>query len=296
VGVESICLKYDINIGNIEMKEIYIYIFIILLICILAVFYKNRNYDSTIFTCTTFFDFEKQDKWQAFCQAMDSIFELHDPATLQKIDKWLIVNEYSTNPKRDWTATVQERYPFIKMIQKNKAQKGQATSMNIILQHIRPYTYWIHWEETWYCRRPCLDRMFEVIQESPDLSQLQVTQHKEKPNWLDSDAHPRIFQQTSRGTGFYRIFPAKGTDVFLQKSVDEYNKDYIGKWPLYSLLPSINRCAHNQFGEFSANPKHWPFRFEWDYGKRWLLAGNTKAVLPDGPVVRDNSAHKSTYV
>lgn len=249
---------------------------------------------TTIFTCTTFFDFEKQDKWAAFCKAMDSILQQHDEQTLNKINKWFIVNEYSAKPKADWAKQVKEKYPFVEFIQKGPEQKGQAASMNIILKEIKPYTYWIHWEETWYCRRPCLDRMFDAM-ETFQPSQLQCTQHKEKPNWLDSDKHPRVLVETEKGTAMYWIMPSPGTNEYMKKSAYDFNTDYIGKWPLYSLLPSINKVSHNTVGEFSTDPKLWPFKFEWDYGRRWFSAGGTKAVLPDGPVVRDNSAHKSTY-
>jgi hypothetical protein len=61
---------------------------------------------TTIFTCTTFFDFEKQDKWVAFCKAIDSILEKHSPETLQKIQRWVIVNEYSETPKADWKSRI----------------------------------------------------------------------------------------------------------------------------------------------------------------------------------------------
>jgi hypothetical protein len=257
----------------------------------IAIIYKPKK---TIFTCTTFFDFEKQDKWTAFCKAMDSILEKHDEQTLSQIHKWLIVNEYSASPKADWIYKVKERYPFITVIQKCSNDKGQAVSMNIILNKIRGYNYWIHWEETWYCRAPCLDRMLDIIQNT-EFSQIQCTQHKEKPNWLDSGSHPRQLLKTAKGTEFYEIKQSPGTELYLTKSIDEYNGDFIGHWPLYSLLPSINRVSHNYFGGFSTDSKHWPFRFEWDYGRRWLLAGNTKAVLPDGPVIRDNNVHKSTY-
>lgn len=249
---------------------------------------------TTIFTCTTFFDFDKQDKWKAFCRAMDSILQQHDKQTLNKINKWLIINEYSAKPKENWSAKIKEKYPFVDFIQKETYQKGQAASMNIILKEIRPYTYWIHWEETWYCRRPCLDRMFDAMDVFQP-SQLQCTQHKEKPNWLDSDKHPRLLVETDKGTEMYWILPSPGTNEYMKRSAYDFSSDYIGRWPLYSLLPSINKVSHNTVGEFSTDPKLWPFKFEWDYGRRWFLAGGTKGVLPDGPVVRDNSAHKSTY-
>ena len=278
------------------MKNNLIYLFFILFLVFVLFFiiYSVYKKPRIIFTCTTFFDFEKQNKWFAFCKAMDSIFEKHNSQTLKQIDKWLIVNEYSEFPKADWKKLINEKYPFIDFIQKDSKDKGQAASMNIILKKIKGYTYWIHWEESWYCREPCFDRLLDIIQ-TTNFSQVQCTQHKEKPNWLDSDAHPRRLIKTKNNTDFYEIKESLGTDQYLKKSIDEYNIDFNGCWPLYSLLPSINRVKHNNIGKFSTNPEHWPFRFEWDYARRWLLNGNTKAVLPDGPVVRNNDEHKSTY-
>ena len=268
-------------------------IVLLLVSCALLGLQKSRE-PSVIFTCTTFFDFEKQDKWKAFCRAMDSILEVHSPDTLKRVHRWIIVNEYSANPKFVWTNKVKEKYPFIEVIQKTEVDKGQAASMNILLQYIPEYKYWIHWEETWYCRKPCIDRMIDVMKHST-ITQLQVTQLKDKPNWLDSEAHPRRLMTTPMGTEYVQIFPSPGTERYVRKSAYEYNTDFVGHWPLYSLLPSINRTSRYRFGGFSQDPVLWPFKFEWDFGRRWLLTGNTKAVLPDGPVIRDNSEHKSTY-
>jgi len=66
-------------------------------------------------------------------------------------------------------------------------------------------------------------------------------------------------------------------------------------WPLYSLLPSINRVRdYLWLGEFSEDPALWPVKFEWDYARRWWARGNKKAVLSDGPVYRPGK-HISTY-
>jgi hypothetical protein len=254
--------------------------------------------ENTIFTCTTFFDFELQNKWNFFCNAIDSILENHKKNTLDKIKKWIIVNEYSMYQKRDWIAAVREKYPFIELIQKRKEEIGQASSLNIILEEIKKYTYWIHWEESWYCKNSCLNRMFDIMHDT-NITQLQCTQEHGIPSWIDSNAHPRYLKKTTKGTMFYEIHPSAGTYEYLQEQTSKFDNSYtntaISKWPLYSLMPSINRVSHYNIGEFSTSPKHWPFRFEWDFGKRWLLAGNTKAVLPDGPVMREEKKHKSTW-
>jgi hypothetical protein len=270
------------------------YFFMFLILFVSVVLSLSLKPKTTIFTCTTFFDFEKQDKWKAFCKAMDSIMDNHDTETLKRINRWIIVNEYSPNPRRFWKKEVEERYPFCECIQKGPEQKGQAASMNLILKEIKGYNYWIHWEETWYCRAPCLDRMLNIL-DFTTISQVQATQLTNTPNWLDSNKHPRELLTTPSGIQYYQIFPSKDTQLYLSKSISEYDHNFVANWPLYSLLPSANRVAHNWHGDFSTDPNLWPFKFEWDYGRRWLLAGNTKAVLPDGPVIRDNTNHKSTY-
>jgi hypothetical protein len=251
--------------------------------------------ENTIFTCTTFFDFENQDKWNSFCVAIDSILEHHKKNVLNKISKWIIVNEYSEFSKKDWIAVVKEKYPFIEVIQKTKKDSGQAQSLNIILDKIKKYTYWIHWEESWYCKKPCLSRMFDVMCNT-NITQLQCTHEKIKPSWLDLDSIPRKLNKTINGIKFYEIYPSAGTYECINKKISEFDIYFVKNWPLYSLRPSINRVGCYKFGDFSTNPKYWPFRFEWDFAKRWLLAGNTKAVLPDGPIMRDEKKHISTWM
>lgn len=263
-----------------------------------AVALSPSSKKNTLFTCTTFFDFEKQDKWSAFCKAMDSLFEHHGENTLGRIRRCLIVNEYSANPRRDWAAAVKEKYPFATFVQKGSSQKGHAASMNIILDEVcngGPYEFWIHWEETWFAEKECLGRMFDVMESDPGLTQLQVTRLKGQANWLDSK-NPKEDVATAAGTKYVRIGGRAETTVYAKKSVTEWNGEFFPNWPLYSLLPSINRVAHyRKCGSFFTDPALWPIKFEWDFAKRWYLAGGTKAVLPDGPVIRDEKGHKSTY-
>ena len=265
-------------------------ILVIVLCLFLGLYAKDMRRQGTIFTCTTFFDFEKHDRWTSFCRAIDAILEHETPETLSKISRWVVVNEYSDKPKANWSQKVQEKYPFIEVIQKTEFSKGQAASMNLILDLLVPYKFWIHWEDTWYPRTSCLGRAFSIM-ESTQITQLQMTQHKEKPNWLDVQ-EDRIHCQE----GYCLIDPSK--DVLKYIHMSPYNKfegAVFDNWPLYSLLPSINRAAfYSRLGHFSTDPKLWPIRFEWDYARRWYLAGGTKAVLEDGPVIRKND-HVSTY-
>jgi hypothetical protein len=118
---------------------------------------------------------------------------------------------------------------------------------------------------------------------------------KGQANWLDSK-NPKEPRKTGVGTEYVVIKPTAATTEYAQKGVAEWNGKFFPNWPLYSLLPSINRVElYRRVGSFSTDPALWPIKFEWDFGKRWFLGGGTKAVLPDGPVVRDEKGHKSTY-
>jgi hypothetical protein len=123
---------------------------------------KPSQRKGIVFTCSTFFDFKTGDRWDRFCTAIDSLKDHHSKETLAKIDKWIVINEYSDNSSVDWCKKVKERYPFITCIQKGFTEKGQARTMNIILQKIKPYKLWIHWEEAWSVRTGFLDDTFEI--------------------------------------------------------------------------------------------------------------------------------------
>jgi hypothetical protein len=242
-----------------------------------------------IFTCTTFFDFKTGDRWDRFCAAIDSLARYHTPQTLSRIGRWVVINEYSPNPKADWCRRVEERYPWMECIQKGAYQKGQARSMNLCLSLIGGSRFWIHWEEAWEVRATFLDDAFRAMEES-DITQLQFTYNKGTVNWLDV-AQERIHCAER----VCRIDPAPDTAEQIQKGPYELDEPMMKAWPLYSLLPSINR-VRNYFwlGEFSEDPALWPVKFEWDYARRWWARGNKKAVLMDGPVYRPGQ-HISTY-
>ncbi len=241
---------------------------------------------SIIFTCTTFFDYHKS-KWDVFQKALDSLNEKHSKDTLTKITKWIIVNEYSNIHKCNWKSLVLEKYPFVEFIQKNENQKGQAKSMNIILDLIKPFKYWIHWEEAWYSNETFLDDAITIMQNNDNISQLQFTKLRGQVNWLDVSDE----RLDCSNSNFCYVVSDKNIDL----NINIHSNDIFLNWPLYSLLPSINRVDFYNFGYFSEDPKIWPIRFEYDFAKRWLISGGIKAVLKNGPVHRDENNHKSTY-
>lgn len=242
-----------------------------------------------VFTCTTFFDFKAGDRWQRFCDAMDSLVKFHTRKTLDQISRWVIINEYSEGSTVDWCRRVEEKYPWMECIQKGAHQKGQARSMNLCLSLIGGSRFWIHWEEAWETRATFLDDAFAAM-ESSDITQLQFTYNNGTVNWLDIPQ-----DRIHCGERVCRIDAAPHTADQIKKSPYTLDKEMMAAWPLYSLLPSINRVGdYLWLGEFSEDPALWPVKFEWDYARRWWARGNKKAVLLDGPVYRPGQ-HTSTY-
>ena len=242
----------------------------------------------TIFTCTTFFDYEKEDKWAAFTKGINSLLDLHGKETLDRIGTWLVINEWSEKHSTDWAKKVKATYPFMTFVQKTEGQKGQVASLNLILEEVRPYTYWIQWEEAWYTRAACLDRAFRIM-DTTDITQLQMTSAGDTPDGIDS-------RSDCSHEGYCIVPPPDNMDeVASWSAYTLYEQpNWLGSWPCYSLRPSINRVSFYDFGYFDTDPLLWPVKFEWEYGVRWVEHGGIKAALPDGPVIRDKD-HKSTY-
>jgi len=244
-----------------------------------------------IFTVTTFFDFKKEDKWATFCNGMDSIFKYHP--NIDSFIDFYIINEYDPNPREDWEEKLKHKYPFMKLIQKPEELKGQGKSLNLILDLITTYEYWVHWEEAWFATRGFL---FEAIQimDITDITQLQFTAENNVTHWQEKIAVDDCYLVPNNIP--YCIIKYNIDDYPLPDLYSEFtHEDWMSvKWPLYSIRPSINRVSDYTFGKFSENPKFWPLKFEMEFGNRWMKRNNVKAIFADGPVTR-KSTHVSTY-
>ena len=257
--------------------------------------FANPN-NEAIWTCTTFFDFEKKDRWAAFENCMNTIQSVNSPEELKRISKWLVVNEHSDKPKQDWAAMMREKYPFVEFIQKTKDQHGQAKGLNMIMERISPYKYWFHWEETWDTRAPFINRCIREMDTNNDISQIQLTFDNGRPDWSDvGEARMRC-----EGT-LCRIAPHPETPSFINNNTKDaptlQTISSSGYWPLYSLRPSINRVSFytsKGIGNFPEEANLWPYLFELHYSIRWLRAGAVKAIFTDPPVIRQHN-HTSTY-
>jgi hypothetical protein len=247
---------------------------LILLLILLIVFNIKRpktTNQTIIFTCTTYLS--KPNKLNHFLHAIDSIPDKY------LIDKFLVINEYDESNTIDYQKIINNKYPYIDFIQKTNINKGQAKSLNIILDQISNYTYWIHWEESWIAKTSFIYKSINIMNKDLTISQLQFT-----PDWDSDISEDRKIRYN---------------DYFILKSHSLYNKVYnndnVITWPLYSLRPSINRVSfYLKCDKFDENPKLWPIKFEYEYGIKWLNNNAVKALIQP-PIAFRQSNHISTY-
>jgi hypothetical protein len=251
----------------------------------------NKKYKKIIFTVTTFFDFIKENKWEVFCNSMDSIIQFHP--NIELFMDIYVINEYSSNPFADWNQIISHKYPFINFIQKTAEFKGQGESLNLILTMIKQYTYWIHWEEAWFVTREFLFDAIKIM-DSTKITQLQFTKEGDHTHWIEKTEQKSC-----------HFVPNNNDYCIINYNIDDYPKididrkfthdDWIKvKWPLYSIRPSINRVKDYKIGLFLINPEYWPLKFEIEFGERWMRNNNIKGIFIEGPVTRKKT-HVSTY-
>ena len=73
------------------VRSILVFVVVVVLVVVAGLAESTRA-KRVIFTCTTFFDFARMDRWASFRRAVSSIYA-HDH--LHKQHAWLVVNEYS---------------------------------------------------------------------------------------------------------------------------------------------------------------------------------------------------------
>jgi hypothetical protein len=207
----------------------------------------------------------------------------------------LVINEYGADDPQDYRATVCSMHPRIEFIQKGEDARGQARTLNMILERVAGYDYWLHWEESWECTRPFIAQAIDVMV-STEITQLQLTH-----DWLDIGRERIVPRETAANTRYAEILPhPRAAWVLRGAKVADYDR-IVGSfgfglaWPLFSLRPGIQRAAFcRHVGPFDEKPVHWPVRFEWDYAVRWFARGGTKAVLTPHAAERQ-AGHVSTY-
>jgi hypothetical protein len=254
---------------------------IIVLLYIATKFYKQND---TIFLCTTYFDCPKRDSWQMFQTGINKLRALHDQQTLNRIDKWIVVNEYSIKPRANWAKLMNQQYPFITFLQKSQQDQGQPKSLNILFPYMNSYKYWFHWEESWYPIRPFLKDAFDIM-DNTKITQLQLTSNEQdKIDWIK-----RTTEEKTCTVNYCVIHHSREIDDNLGEDKIKTFDQLVRYWPLYSLQPSLNRVSFYDFGNFSTRKFPFPLVSEYDFAQRWYQRGGIKAVFKEGPLKKPDN-------
>jgi GR25 family glycosyltransferase involved in LPS biosynthesis len=210
----------------------------------------------TITTCKRFVLFEQTiNSFLACCTDLD------------KIDKWIVVDDNSSEEDRN---KMKELYPFFQFYFKTKDEKGHAKSMNIIHEMVdTPYVF--HMEDDWkfFCKTNYISKCLDVLSTSQNIGQCIVNR-----NYMETSKDLGVIcggleNITEYGTRYY-IHEYCPDD----KSYDEFMKKYMtatgcvncAYWPYFSFRPSLLKTeVLKKLGKFNTNSDH----FEMEYSNKF---------------------------
>jgi len=250
------------------------------------------NTPKVLFTCTSYIS--KPNKLDSLKQTLDSFLK---HTSIEKINKMIVINEYGKNTT-DQISLLEKMYPQLEFIDKAEKDKGQARSINMIIDILREgtYDYWLHWEDSWILKKPFLSNAIDIMQDNK-VDQLQLI-----PRWKDVAEERKKEWTTGSGKKYIEILKINGSidsqlqpfgtceDYKLDRWVNNYNN-----WPLFSLSPGIDKVENVlNTGYFDTSPELWPVTFEFKWAVKWLCNGARKAILDETVCERINN-HKSTY-
>ena len=225
---------------------------------------------SILLTVTTFLALPQ--KIATLAQALTTLYE-----TRSLECDCLVVNEYPPPDGFTMQATLARDFPMCTFMQKRREDRGQARSLNMILERLRlqRYKYWVQWEEAWFSTRPWLQDALHEMERYPDIDQLALHNNQ---NFHRRERSGRGFQHVQRGS--HVIVTMDSTDGLRQMTCWD---GHFTHWPLFSLQPAVNKVASIlSNGAFNESADMWPVHFEFTFGVRWLLGGAIKARLKPG--------------
>lgn len=189
-----------------------------------------------------------------------------------------------------WAKLAAAPSPVLTFVQKIGSElHGQALSLNLVLQHVSLLgtAYWVHWEESWWPRRPFLGRSLEIMRSSPSLAQVELVYNKYWGKWMHENNTWIVLNAT------HKMFACQDLEFFWYQKL--WVKGAAKCYPLFSLHPSVNRAELVlAAGYFDNDPAKWPGKFEVEWACRLLHLGAQKAMLVDDTVVRQMN-HTSAW-
>jgi GR25 family glycosyltransferase involved in LPS biosynthesis len=237
-------------------------------------------------------------RFDLFEKTMNSF--LNCCSDLDKIDKWICVDDNSSKEERQKMVT---KYPFFEYIMKGPAEKGHVRSMNIIREKVdSPYLF--HMEDDWqfYEKRNYITECLEILGQDIRIGQCLINKnYGEVPE--DMRIIGGVSNTTETGLRYFthefvnNSYPKKKwMDNNNLKSDKVVNCTY---WPHFSFRPSlIRKKVFNEIGEFKKCS-----HFEMEYASRYVCLGYKSAFLETiysrhiGRLTKDrnNTTKKNAY-
>jgi len=194
---------------------------------------------------------------------------------IHKIDKWLCVDDNSSESDRDKMKTL---YPFFTFYFKTPDEKGHPQSMNIIKRSVvTPYMF--HMEDDWkfFHKRNYMSDCMDVLQS--DLIKQCLINKNYGETQDDINIAGGHFNKTAKGLRYY-IHEYCPNNELKKKFVEKYgtNTKNCAYWPHFSFRPSlIKREVFEKLGDFNEKISH----FEMDYSNRYIQKTFFSAFLED---------------
>ena len=253
--------------------------------------YKTIKKD-IIFSCTTYL--KNDEKFKTLKKTLDTFIQ-YNQDDLHLIDKYLVIMEYSEN-NNIYIDELRKSYPEFTFIDKDKNNKGQANSLNMIIDKLSDYKFWLHWEDSWYSIGPTLRKTYNLMNSS-EINHMQLTKKDLLYNLpeVDND-HIKCINIVD-----YKMIKANYILKDMWKHWEINDLDWSvwkssGWWPFFSLRPSMNKVdVILNTGYFNTQEDKWPFQFEFEWSLKWIRKNDIiVGIFKNINVVRD-SDHVPTY-
>lgn len=177
---------------------------------------------------------------------------------------------------------------------------GQAGSLNIVLDSLSTYEYWLHWEESWfvdpefrarYDTSAYWDAVYATMSEHQAVGQLQF--HKRGPEGCDGFAGEGCLSTEPVSKYLKTRLPRlNGNMARFWHKVRPFSKP--GGWLPFSLRPALNRASMAlNAGYFDPDPLKRAVLFEQEYGMKWCYG--TGGAWPPPQGYDDEKAFKATF-
>tara|TARA_Y100000389_G_C17451110_1_gene514865 strand:+ start:156 stop:2255 length:2100 start_codon:yes stop_codon:yes gene_type:complete len=252
-----------------------------------------NNHKQILFSCTTFL---KDDiNYKRLNRTLDTFLE-YNKADLHLIDKFIIVMEYSLLNNK-YINELKNKYYMMTFIIKTEDKKGQATSINMIIDNLSGYKYWLHWEESWYSIGPILKNTY-LRMETSDINNLQLTKREvlydmpiienEYINCTILGNQYKVIKANTKLKELWRYWEINDLDFTVWKNV--------GFWPFYSLTPSMSKVnTIVKTGYHNQDIIKWPFQFEFEWALKWIRRNDIVVGIPININVTRDDNHNSSY-